>query len=85
MTPVNFAAQTLVLGAPPKWDEENNGPCIGLPVLWDKPRNNFQSILKFSWRERFQILFGRNLCLTVHAFNHPPVALEMTDVEEFKP
>lgn len=73
MTPISFEEATRTLGAPVGWDKERHGPCGGLPVWHEGDR--YVSCWRPSWRERFAILFGGPVWLSVVSVGHPPVAI----------
>lgn len=73
MTPINTNLTTHVLGKPANWDEAR-GPCVGLPVYLSD--NCFFSWWKPRWIDRFRILFGRPIRLSVASSSHPPVMLD---------
>lgn len=65
------------LGAPPLWDAAKHGPCEALPIIRDEDQNEYISYWALSWRERWRILFGARVKLTVAGASHPPVSLEV--------
>lgn len=67
------------LGAPKNWNADRDGPCESLPVARTSGIPGFQSLWQLTWRERFRLLFGGKVVLTVTGRSHPPVALEVTD------
>ena len=73
MKPIKFDEATRTLGAPVGWDESRHGPCGGLPV-WHGG-DSYVSCWQPSWRERFAILFGTPVWLSVISIGHPPVAI----------
>lgn len=75
MQPVVNKFTTAVLGAPADWEPQKMGPCDGLPVHRASPY--FYSWWKPTWRERFQIMFGRHIRLAVVAHGHPPVHIDL--------
>ncbi|NEU94797.1 hypothetical protein [Bradyrhizobium uaiense] len=78
MKPIQTEHTNAVLGAPPNWDAEANGPCGGLPVLVQDEGGlpAFYSYWRPTWRERFEILFGRLIRLCVVGRTHAPVHLD---------
>jgi hypothetical protein len=76
MIPTRNELTTRTLGAPPDWNEEARGPCIGLPVAFDSNDPAFYSYWKATWRERLAILFGRPVRLCVASRSHPPVHID---------
>lgn len=74
MTPTRFNGVDTVLGAPPDWNEADHGPCEGLPIM----RRDGVCISRWSltWKERFQVLFGKAVyCHVASGQTQPPVAL----------
>jgi hypothetical protein len=65
MKPVQTKYTRHIIGAPKDWDEAKRGPCYGLPVVYGD--GTICSYWRPSWRERFAVLFGRNIRLTVHS------------------
>lgn len=76
MKPETFKGYTAVLGAPPRWEKEKYGPCLGLPV---RQRDLIvTSCWRPSWWERIALLFGARVFLNVASgITQPPVSLEV--------
>lgn len=66
---------TRTLGAPKKWDEEKDGPCLGLPIT--DSEGVMLSFWKPSWKERVALITGKPVRLAVHSSGHPPVWLDV--------
>jgi len=80
MEPVTFVGQQKILFAPSNWDAKRRGRCEGLPVAMH--HGCIYSCWQFTWRERLQILFGKQLSLIISGDSMPPVAME---ISEFSP
>lgn len=75
LAPLNTPATTVVLGAPVDWNPAEDGECIGLPVQHDG--NEFHSWWQPTWKDRFKVLFGHKIKLSVVGGAHPPVAINI--------
>lgn len=74
MTPAANELTHITLRAPENWDNDMNGPCVGLPVHYSD--GVFYSYWKTTWRERLAVLFGRPIRLSLMHVTHPPVMLD---------
>ena len=77
MEPTDFKGRTHILGVPKDWDEEKDGKCQGLPVMFAE--YGIYSRWRFSLVERLQILFGRPMTLIVRSNSMPPVCPQITE------
>lgn len=75
MKPCKTPRTTVILGKPHGWDDEKNGPCIGLPIVEED--GYLYSFWLPSWRERLSILLGHPIQLCVASSFHPPVSIEV--------
>lgn len=82
MKPTTFNGQTHELGKPQDWDEETQGKCETLPVMFSE--YGIYSRWSFSFFERILILFGKPLTLIVASSSMPPVCLRITEPTEEK-
>lgn len=76
-TPIRIMNATRTLGAPPGWDEEKNGTCVGLPIR-DEDFNGLPAMVsayEFTPEELVAIQGGAKLELIIVGQAHPPVAL----------
>lgn len=80
MEPKTFTGQTHVLGKPRNWNERYHGQCKGLPCFIKSGR--IYSEWKISLSERFKILFGKPITVTVISGSMPPISLEVKEVFE---
>ncbi len=65
---------SVVLSAPPGWDDEEHGPCGELPV--QRLNGICTSCWGFSLRERLSVLFGRKVYVHVASGRtQPPISL----------
>lgn len=75
--PIRIMNATRTLGAPPDWDEERNGPCVGLPIR-DEDFNGTPAMVS-AWEltpeELAALQGGAKLELTIVGQGHPPVSL----------
>ena len=82
--PIRIMNATRTLGAPPGWDEERNGPCVGLPIR-DEEWNG-TPVMTSAWEptaEEIQALQGgAKIELTVIGTGHPPVSLSVVHRSE---
>lgn len=83
MRPTDFQQANKILGKPKGWDDEKDGPCIGLPA-WDTGEC-FHSVWEPSDLEREAITRGEGVILTVWGRAHPPVSLCVTGPELASP
>lgn len=84
MNPIDFPEAQKVLGAPPGWDEELNGPCVGLPVTIIG--DTCFSVWEPTPEERAEIAAGANILLgVVSGQSQPPVSLTLYPKREEKP
>lgn len=72
MKPIIKPHTDLMLNKPDAWDTKL-GECCGLPVCRVDGIN--YSYWKLNWRERLNVLFGRNVRLSVVG-GQPPVMLD---------
>lgn len=85
MKGIPFKGQTNVLGAPPNWNEEKDGPCEGLPVRTFQQQGGMvvrASVWQPTDEERALIAAGGNVELMVFGSNHPPVYVGAVAPEE---
>ena len=77
MTPTKFKEQTSVLGAPKNWNENERGPCLGLPVA--QYAGQTLSRWKMSFKERVLAFLGFPvwLCVSTGTDTQPPVWLQV--------
>lgn len=72
----DFPGRNKNLGAPPDWDEEDQGTCGVLPVYADG--QICTSCWQPNWRQRVAILFGQPIWLeVVFGATQPPVMLKV--------
>lgn len=72
--PIRTVSTTGIYGTPKDWDEEKHGPCVGLPVT--RQGDYVMSYWTLAWKERFQLLAGRSIRLTIVG-GQPPVTIEV--------
>ena len=80
---MDTAHTTKVYGAPEGWNEDLNGPCAKLPVIdeYGAGVHVITTIWKPTWQERFGILFGKPIALTLHGMEVPcPMNLYMARI-----
>ena len=82
--PIRILNATRTLGAPPGWDEERNGPCVGLPIR-DEDINGTPAMVS-AWEltpeELAALQGGAKLELTIVGQAHPPVSLAVVHRSE---
>lgn len=70
---------TRELGAPPNWNPETSGPCVGLPIR-DEVLGSMP-VMVSRWQptpeEISAIMSGAGIYLTVCGTSHPPVMLDV--------
>lgn len=74
MKPIKTKYTNKIFKAPKRWNKEQ-GECLDLPVYSSPPYQI--SWWKPSLKERFKILFGRNIRLSIIGESHPPVNIEI--------
>ena len=74
MKPISLPHTTRVLGAPPFWDEETDGPIVGLPI--SDGDGFIASYWRLTWKERLRVLFGRPVRVCVHGHTTYPISLD---------
>lgn len=81
MQPIRFEGYESILGAPVGWNEAEQGPCEGLPII--RMDGACVSVWKPTLVERLRIMFGENIQLhVVSGVTQPPVALLTTNLRE---
>lgn len=88
-SPLYFRGIDAILGAPPNWDAQRDGPCVGLPISCASDG----ACVSF-WRptpcERLLLAYGGNIVVWVHSgLTQPPIMIAtypaISDAVEVKP
>lgn len=74
MKPAMFREMTHVFGAPPDWDAEKQGECMGLPVAFDPAAGTYTSCWVLEPEDIAALAAGGRVYLTIYGFQ-PVVAL----------
>jgi len=86
MIPKHIRNATRVLGKPTDWDDAENGPCVGLPILdYEEPSTGVKYMISLwepSPEELKAIIAGAPIKLWVCGVAHPVVALGVGEVPE---
>jgi hypothetical protein len=77
MEPVKFEGHERELGAPPDWDPETQGQCVGLPV--QRMAGAWVSVWRPTQEEYARLCAGGDVCLSVFSHGHPAVGLSVSD------
>ncbi len=75
MKPITRSHTNKIFNKPVNWNSKNYGICDSLPV------SDYQGVLysywKPSWKEKFKILFGYPIRLSIASSIQPPVFLDV--------
>lgn len=84
MIPQKFTAANVLLKAPEDHDEQKYGPCIDLPMFFDRLHGVMTSIWKPTDEELAVLNSGGGVALRVITPNaqHPPVHLMTVELHE---
>lgn len=82
---INFKGANSMFGAPADWKPAVNGECGSLPVqiYYDGATvPHMKSCWKPTLAELDALRNGAAVCITIHAFEHPPIGMLVQHVEE---
>lgn len=75
MKPAMFSDMTHVLAAPPNWDAEAQGECLGLPVAVDASGPTITSCWMLDAEDLAALSAGGRVYVTVWGTTQPPIAM----------
>ena len=75
-TPIHTKYTNVKLDKPTDWNDDVYGNCQMLPVSVNE--GMISSFWKINWKDRFKLLFGYPIKLTIVSKTHPPVCLEIS-------
>ena len=75
MKPAMFREMTHVLGAPPDWNPETRGECLGLPVAVDQQRMTFTSCWVLEPEDVAALANGGRVFVEIVSTSQPPMSI----------
>jgi hypothetical protein len=70
-----FREMTHVLGAPPDWDADAHGECLGLPIAFDASGPTITSCWELDAEDLTALADGGRVYITVWGTTQPPIGL----------